>query len=115
MDISTQGYDNLRSYIQTNWKYLELQSSTGTPILRITTTDSRVTITNANGKITYTLVLKGSDSGITVGSTEVGKSAIFNAASGGTAFSTETFTSFTFAGTQDELTVTHELQVPKVN
>jgi hypothetical protein len=114
MDISTQGYDNLRSYIQTNWKYLELQSSTGTPILRITTSDSRLTISNANGKLTYVLVLKGSDAGITIG-TEVGKSAIFNVASGGTAYSTETFTSFTFAGTQDELTVTHELQVPKVN
>lgn len=115
MDISTQGYDNLRSYIQNNWKYLELQSSTGTPVLRITTTDSRLTILNSNGKITYVLVLKGSDVGITVGTTEVGKSAIFNVASGGTAFSTETFTSFIFAGTQDELTVTHELQVPKVN
>ncbi|KZB90119.1 hypothetical protein A2U94_17855 [Bacillus sp. VT 712] len=100
MDISTQGYDNLRNYIQSNWKYIELQSSAGTSVIRLTNTDSRVTITNSNGKITYVLVLKGSD--VPVG-TEVAKSAIFNVASGGTAFSTETFTSFTFAGTQDEL------------
>ena len=114
-EISNQGYQSLRDYIQSNWQYIELQDDTNTPILRLSPSDSRVTWTHLVGEQTLKLqiVVKGSDIDITYPVT-FAKSLIFDVATGGSAYSEETFTPFTIESDQDELTVIHSIQVPQV-
>ena len=114
-EVTSNAYQDLRDYIQTNWQYIELQDDTGTPVIRLSPSDSRVTWTHSAGSQTLTLqiVVKGSDSDIPVPS-NFGQSVIFNVATGGNALSTETFTSFTMESDNDELTVTHNIEVPQV-
>jgi hypothetical protein len=114
-EIAAAGYQDLRDYIEANWKYLELRDETGTPVLRITTTDDRLTWTHNAGAQTLELtgVFLGSDADIPVPQT-IASSAIFKASSGGSPFSVETFSSFTFNADADQLTVKHQIQVPQV-
>lgn len=115
MEITSTAYQNLRDYIQSNWKYIELQDDVGTPIVRLSPSDSRVTWTHTAGDQTLKLqvIIKGSDVDITKPKT-FAKSVIYNVATGGTPFSTETFTAFIIETDQDELTVVHNIQVPQV-
>ncbi|MED5103146.1 hypothetical protein P9858_23805 [Niallia circulans] len=112
-EINTIGYQKIRDYIEANWKYIELQDGTGTPIIRLGVDDARVSWTHTAGSQTLKLqiVLNGSD--ITLPKT-FEKSAIFDVASGGTALTVETFTAFTMEGANDELTVEHSIEVPQV-
>lgn len=114
-EINASGYQSIRDYIQANWKYIELRDGIGTAILRADTSDNRVSWTHTAGSQTLelTIVVKGADAGITLPQT-FASSAIYDVASGGNPFSVEAFTSFTMEGTGDELTVKHQIQVPKV-
>ncbi|MFT8321682.1 MAG: hypothetical protein ABF649_12310 [Bacillus sp. (in: firmicutes)] len=112
-EITSAAYQNLRDYIQTNWKYIELQDDTGVAIIRLSPSDSRVAYTAEGQTLKLQVVVKGSDADINTPTT-FAKSAIFDVASGGTPYSSETFTSFTIESDQDELTVIHSIQVPQV-
>lgn len=114
-EISTAAYQELRSHIQSTWKYIELQDATGNKVVRLSPSDSRVTWTHNVGDsiLKLQVIIKGSDTDITAPKT-IAKSAIFNLATGGTAFSLEPFTPFTIETDQDEITVVHSIQVPKV-
>lgn len=115
MEITTQGYASLRTYIQSNWKFIELRDGSGNTIVRLSPSDSRVKWTHLAGESTLKLqvIVKGSDSDIGLGKT-FAASAIYDVATGGNAYSVETFTPFTIQGADDELTVIHSIQVPKV-
>lgn len=114
-EITSQAYQNLRDYIQANWKYIELQDDNGNPIIRLSPADSRVTWVHNAGDQTLKLqvVIKGSDSDITKPKT-FASSAIYDVATGGNAYSVESFSPFTIESDMDELTVIHEIQVPQV-
>ncbi|ETI68127.1 hypothetical protein [Neobacillus vireti] len=114
-EIKQEGYQAIRNYMQANWKYIELQDDTGNKIVRLSPSDLRVTWTHATGEKTLKLqiVVKGSDTDIVKPKT-FSKSAIYDVATGGTPYSVESFTSFTMESDQDELTVIHSLEVPKV-
>ncbi|MGE6259220.1 hypothetical protein ACQKCU_15160 [Heyndrickxia sporothermodurans] len=114
-EITSQAYQDLRDYIQSNWKYIELQDESGKAIIRLSPTDNRVTWSHAAGDQTLKLqvIIKGSDSDITKPST-LAKSLIFNVTQGGQPFSIESFTPFTIEQNEDELTVIHSIQVPKL-
>lgn len=114
-EITSSAYADLRNHIESNWKHIELQDETGTPVVRLSPSDSRVSWTHSAGSqiLTLQVVVKGSDTDISVPQT-FAKSVIFNVASGGNALSTESFTAFTMETDQDELTVTHSIQVPQV-
>lgn len=114
-EITTAAYQDLREYIQSSWQHIELQNEAGTPIVRLSPTDSRVTwIHQANDQtLKLQVIIKGSDSDINLGAT-FAKSAIFKVASGGLPYSTESFTSFTIESDEDELTVIHSIQVPVI-
>lgn len=114
-EITQAAYQNLRDYIQSNWKYIELQDDTGVAIVRLSPSDSRVTWTHTAGEQTLKLqvIIKGSDTDVTAPKT-FSKSVIYNVATGGSQLSVESFTPFTIEGDQDELTVIHSIEVPKV-
>ncbi|OLN22902.1 hypothetical protein BTO30_07090 [Domibacillus antri] len=112
-EITAEAYTDLRNHIQTDWKYIELVSDLDSAIVRLdATTDVRCTSTISGNNVVITVVVKGSDADITAPVTIAG-SKIYDVATAGTSYSTETFTAFTIAGDQDELTVTHTIQVPQ--
>lgn len=114
-EVTSNAYQDLRDYIQSSWKYIELKDDTGSSVVRLSPSDSRVSWTHSEGSQTLTLqiVVKGSESDISVPST-FAQSDIFNVETGGNALSTETFTAFTMESENDELTVTHNISVPQV-
>ncbi|MCC3645823.1 hypothetical protein JGK52_03875 [Cytobacillus oceanisediminis] len=114
-EITSAAYQDLRSYIQSNWKYIELQDESGNKIVRLSPSDSRVTWTHlsAESVLKLQVIIKGSDADITSPKT-FAKSVIYNVATGGSPFSTESFTPFKIESDQDELTVIHNIQVPQV-
>lgn len=116
-EITSSGYQSLRDFIQSTWKYIELRDGAGTPIIRLSPLDPRVTWTHQAGNQTLelTIVVKGSDSDISsVLPKTFAQSAIFDVASSGSPYSIETFTAFTMETDMDELTVKHQIQVPQV-
>ena len=114
-EITQAAYQNLRDYIQVNWKYIELQDDLSNVIVRLSPSDSRVTWTHLAGEPTLKLqvIIKGSDTDIMAPKT-FAKSIIYNVTTGGSQLSVESFTPFTIEGDQDELTVIHSIEVPKV-
>ena len=114
-EITAKAYQDLRDYITANWKYIELRDEEGAPVIRLGVGDPRVTWTNVEGAQTLelTITLRGTDSDITLPST-FASSAIYKVASGGEAYSVESFSAFTMEGEGDELTVKHQIQVPQV-
>lgn len=114
-EITSAAYQDLRDYIQSQWKYIELQNESGVAIIRLSPSDNRVTWSHAVNEQTLKLqiVVKGSDADINTPTT-FAKSAIFDVATEGTPYSVETFTPFTIESDQDELTVIHSIQVPQV-
>ncbi|WP_409174842.1 hypothetical protein [Brevibacillus fortis] len=116
-EITANGYQSLRGFIQSTWKYIELRDGSGTPIIRLSPSDQRVTWTHQAGNQTLelTIVVKGSDADLASALPKTfAQSAIFDVASGGSPYSVETYTAFTMETSMDELTVKHQIQVPQV-
>lgn len=112
-NINTYGYEKIRTFVLANWKYLELQTPSGVVLKRFGTADGlTITGTSTSTEIEYKLVISGSDA--TFLNQQVSKSILFDVATGGSAIVTETFTTFTFESTDDELTIIHKLQLPAV-
>jgi hypothetical protein len=114
-EITASAYQALRNYIQANWQYIELRDDAGNAIIRLSPSDSRVSwIHNAGDQVLkLQVVIKGSDADIQKPQT-FALSAIYDVATGGNAYSVESFTPFTIESDQDELTVIHSIQVPQV-
>lgn len=114
-EITSAGYQSVRDFIEANWVYIELRDDTSTPVLRLGVSDSRVSWTHNPGDqvLELTVVLKGSDADVPLGTT-FGGSAIFDVGTGGSALSEETFTPFTISVDEDQLTVKHRIEVPRV-
>lgn len=115
--VQNAGYQDIRDYIQANWKYIELRDEEQDPVLRIGIEDPRVTWTHIAGAQTLemTCVIKGYDSDVAplLPKTFAG-AALFKVASGGSAMSEEEFTNFTMSSESDQLTIVYQLEVPEV-
>ncbi|MGM7635501.1 hypothetical protein [Bacillus sp. Hm123] len=109
--IKEAAYEDLRNYIQSNWKYIELQDETGSSIIRLDSTDNRVTSTIEGNNVKITIVIKGSELSLPK---TFAKSVIFKESTGGIPLSEESFTAFTIEAPEDELTVNHTIQVPQL-
>ena len=114
-EITADGYQDLRDYIEANWDWISLRDDTDAEVLRLDPSDSRVTWTHASGDQTLVLeiVVQGSDSEISLPQTFAG-SEIHKTSGSTTPFSDETYTQFTMESTNDQLTVEHEIEVPQV-
>ena len=112
--VTTEAYQDLRNYIQENWKYVELQDEAGKAIIRLSPSDSRVSWVHvANAQILkLQVIIKGNDPDIVAPKT-FAKSAIYKVATGGSPYSLETFTPSIIAK-DDEITIIHSIQVPVI-
>lgn len=112
-NIHEHGYELLRTHIIANWKYLELQTPTGAVLKRFSQADGlSITGSPTSPTIEYRITVTGITPEFT--GKKVNKSVIYAVATGGTPIATESFTEFTFVENEDELTVKHVIEVPKV-
>lgn len=114
-EITQEAYQDLRDYVQENWRYIELGDENDAPILRLSTTDSRVQWAHeaGSGELQLQVTIKGTDGDIAFPTT-FASSSIYNVEAGGKAFSKENFNSFTVETENDELTVVHSIQIPQM-
>lgn len=112
-EIKSAAYSDLRNYIKAEWKYIELQNENDTKIIRLANTDSRVTTSIVNDEVKLQVVLKGSDTDLTLPIT-FAKSSVFKDATTTDVLCEESFTAFAMESASDELTVIHTIQIPKV-
>lgn len=113
--IEENAMQAIRDYIQSNWNYIELASYLGTVWKRLPITDPRIQWTHTPGSQTMqlTIVISGTDSDVTL-PLKIGKISMFNVPSGGSALVSELFTEQTISIIENVLTLTYQLQIPKV-
>lgn len=112
-EITSAAYEDLRNYMKSEWKYIELQNDKNVKIVRLASTDPRVTISVAAETVKFQVVMKGTDADLQLPIT-FAKSKIFKDATTNTSLCEESFTQFAMESESDELTVVHTIQVPKV-
>ena len=117
-EITNAGYQLLRDYIEsaTGYAYIEVQTAAGVTWERLQiSADDRCVWTHAPDAQTLelTITLNGDDADVTLPQ-EFGKSVFFAGADGGSALSTETFTTATLEHEDDDLVIKHRLEVPEV-
>lgn len=116
-EFTSTGYQSIRDFVQANWKYIELRDTAGVAILRLAVDGTRVKWLHTAGaqRLEVQIIVKGSDSEMTGKLPKAfASSAIYSVATGGTALSVETFSSFTMEASGDELTVVHQLEIPQI-
>ena len=115
VEIKSEGYQDIKDYIEANWIWVELRDSTGTVWGRISTSDTRVAWTHSSGDqvLEVTISLRGDDDDITLPQ-EFAESVLYKVETGGDEFSANTFSATTLEENDDELTIKHQVQVPEV-
>jgi len=113
--ISEYNYMKVRDLQESLIKYIEIRDNLGVKIVRIPITDPRVTHTfdRTKQEQTYTILISGSDTDITLPIT-IGGTALFETAISTDELSSETTTAFLLNATGDTCTITYKLQIPEV-
>ena len=114
-EITQVGYQGIRDFIEANWKFIELKDDKGAKIVRLDTTDERVSFTHTPGAKTLELsiVITGSDVEVSLPQT-FAASAIFTSADGTEAVTAvEAFSPFEMTMAEDQITVRHRIEVPQ--
>lgn len=114
-ELSAAGYQDLRTYINTNWAFIELRNAQNDAILRLGTTDPRVSWKHAAGaqELILQITVAGGDADISLPAT-IARSAIFKGSTGGDVMSEDTFTAVTLEVAADKVTIQHKIQVPEI-
>lgn len=111
--VTEYGYETLRNFIETSWKYIELQNDKNAKIIRLGVGDPRVNWRHLDGERTLKLEIKITGKDITLPAT-IAKIAIFDVATGGTVIASSLVEVTTLTQAIDELTVTASIQVPSL-
>ncbi len=114
-EVTPEGYQSIRDFIQANWIYHSLRDDLDAEVIRISPSDARCEWTHSAGAQTLelTTTVTGADADITPPQTFAG-SELYDVSSGGSPLADETFTQFTIESDSDELTIKHRLEVPQV-
>lgn len=115
-EISELGYQHIRNYIEENWKFIELQDELGAKVLRLDTSDSRVSWTHTPGAevLELSIVVTGSDAEITLPQ-KLAASAVYTSAEATEPVTlVEPFSNFELSTTEDKLTIHHKIEVPEL-
>ena len=115
-EISQVGYQSIRDYIEANWKFIEVQDELGAKILRLDTTDPRVTWTHAPGAevLELSVVISGSDSEVTLPKKFAASAVYTSAEATEPVTAVVPFSNFEMTMEEDQLTVRHQIEVPQV-
>lgn len=116
-EVTEYAYQQLRDFIEANWKWIELQDPEGNPIIRLSPDDARVTWSHAKGDrvLNLRIVVTGDDAEINLPVT-FAKSVIYDSnAPDAEPISVEPFTNFTMEDPQDQIVIQHKIQVPRLD
>lgn len=120
VEITADGYADLRAHVVETWKYLELHdASSGVLLTRLVVgTDPRVNWTVSTGQtLEITATLKGDDADIAAHGLPMtfGGAQLFKVSTGGGGMTpAQPFTQFIMADPSDTLTIKHQVQIPEV-
>ena len=112
-EITAYNYQKIRDLEESLIKYIEIRDNLGVKIIRIPTTDPRVThiYNRLLQEQTYTILISGTDSDIALPCT-IGGSALFETAISTDVLALEITTTFQINATADTCTVIYKLQIP---
>lgn len=120
-EINNQGYTSIRNNIderatRDTFNVIELYDGTDTAVVRLTTSDSRVTIDSNQGDNPYVVRVEvsPSDADISSGQTFAGSALFREDTNGEDVTPIENFSSVTLDTTDDTLIVRHEVQAPQI-
>ncbi|OLS37914.1 hypothetical protein BTR22_05230 [Alkalihalophilus pseudofirmus] len=107
MEIKELGYQSLRSFIVNDWNKVIIRNTDNAQAFEL---DGLNWIHEPlNKELKFEMVIKGSDVDI---NTTASKLELYD--SNGNIVSEEEFEPFTFSNLEDELTITHTIEVPRV-
>jgi hypothetical protein len=115
-EVTAAAYQDIRNYIQANWKYVELRDDKGDPITRIQIGgDSRARWTHEAGApvLEAEVIVQGADADIPIPCI-IRQSLAYKSATGGEPFSVETMTPFYIMDASDKCVIRHQFQVPSL-
>jgi len=113
------GNEDIRTYLQNNWNFIAVLDDAGTEQLRWEV-DANANTTWSSGPgtnpLTAQLTITGQDIIDAGGSLPVtlARTETYKSSSATTRTSTDTFTDATLEATNDELTITHDYEVPQI-
>lgn len=116
VEVLAAAYQDLRNYIEGNWRYIEARDPSNLPIVRLQVGgDARAKWVHAAGnqELKVQLTLSGSDPDIPLG-TIVAKTLLYKGATGGSPMCEEPITHFYILDPTDSVVMTHKVQVPKL-
>lgn len=120
-EINSNGYTSIRNWIDDRttsdtWSVIELVDDTDTPVIRLTLSDSRVSIPSSQGANPYTLRIEvsPSDADISSGQTFAGSRIFKTDTNGDEVTPIENFSSVTLNNNDDVLVVRHDIEAPEI-
>lgn len=120
-EILTAGYEEIRKAIDPNethsdFNTIELSDDTGAAVLRRTTSDESVSVTSSTAANPYKIeiTVNGDDSDVTLSQTFGGSTLFHTDADGNEVTPEESFTNVTLEDADDQLIVTHKVEVPQI-
>lgn len=114
-EITNYNYQKIRDLEEALIKYIEIRDNLGVKIIRIPTTDPRVThvYNRLLQEQVYSVLIKGTDSDIIIPCT-IGGSALYETAVSTDVLALDITTTFQINATEDSCTVIYKLQIPTV-
>lgn len=120
-EINSTGYTSLRNNIderatRETWNIIAVTDGAGTEVVRLSTSDSRVSIVSTQGNNPYQIevTLTGGDADITTPQ-DIGGSKLYREDTNGEEVTTEETTStVTLENDSDEVVVTHDIEAPQI-
>ena len=116
--FDSAGYEDVRSYIQSNWTHVALVDDDGNEVTRINiTSDSRSSWSSGSGSnpLEATITVAGGDSDIDVqsnGTITIVQTESYRGNATSTRMAADPFTDATVEATNDEVTITHTIEHP---
>lgn len=117
-NFDADGNADVRNYIQNNWTHVALVDSAGNEVTRIDIAgDSRSSWSSGSGSnpLEATITVTGGDSDIDVGTNGAitfTRTESYKGSATSTRMAADTFTNATLEASNDELVITHTIEVP---
>lgn len=113
--ITSEGFKEIREYIQFNWKYFEVKDESNNRLFVVSTSDSRVGISGfESNPLEINLFLQGTDAEVTVG-TKIGGAALLKEIDLPPRVEVNYSSPFEFQNPEDTLSIRISLQIPTIN
>lgn len=115
-EFTSDGYDDLRSYVRNNWNWIALKNSSGTEQARLDINSSgNVTIISdeTGNPLSVEIEITGSELSGSLPQT-LTEGEVYKTQSATTVMSEDTYTDATLEASNDTLVLTHDYELPQI-